>query len=134
MGQKGHPLDPPSAGRTSLLDQAMPEGGDGSARSIGHTEGLQDVRDVSLDGADREMEPIGDLPVREATGDQPQHLQLTLRQDRRLLARVGKEPFRWSPRWLIRAILRLFSLRRLRSVYASSNTCWALAEKLPFLA
>ncbi len=41
------------------------------------------------------MEALGDLPVRKTAGDQPQHLELTLRQDRRLVARVGWGPFRW---------------------------------------
>jgi hypothetical protein len=40
----------------------------------------KDVRDVLLDGADRQDETIGDCGVRSALGDQSQYLELSRRQ------------------------------------------------------
>lgn len=44
----------------------------------GHVELGADVRDMPVDGVDAEHQPVGDLSVGSAAGDEGEHLLLTL--------------------------------------------------------
>src|SRR5829696_3441459 len=68
------------------LDQSGFVGDDDGLYAVAQAELLEDPRDVRLDGRLAEEELLGDLGVRAAAGEQPQHVDLAggqLRQLRR---------------------------------------------------
>jgi hypothetical protein len=55
----------------SSSDDALAPGVDGGLGAVGDVQLAQNVVDVALDGALRDDQPLGDLRVAEAIGDQP---------------------------------------------------------------
>ena len=68
-------------GRKSRVERrgVRPVAGElGQGATVGHPELAQQRRDVALDGANREVQPGGDLLVGQVLADQGEHLGLTL--------------------------------------------------------